>query len=129
MKPASEKFLSDIRSTDVEVRYAAWTQANEMDPEVIPQLGKLLVDDQPGVRKAADESLKRMVHGVGKQPGGPRRDAIVKGLIALTADDQATWTRTMALRHLSLIGSDETVPAAVKLLGDPDLQEEAVFCL
>jgi HEAT repeat protein len=129
MKPASEKFLSDIRSDDAEVRYAAWTQAGEMDPEVIPQLGKLLVAGQPGVRKAADESLKRMVHGVGKQPGGARRAAVVKELIALTAEGQAGWTRTMALRHLSLIGGDETVPAAAKLLGNVELQEEAVFCL
>lgn len=129
MKRESEKFLSDIRSDDVEVRYAAWMRAGEIDPEVIPQLGKLLVAEQPGVRKAADESLKRMVHGVGKQAGGARRAAVVKELIALTADKQAAWTRTMALRHLSLIGGDETVPAAAKLLGNVELQEEAVFCL
>jgi HEAT repeat protein len=129
MKPASEKFLSDIRSSEVEVRYAAWTQANEMDPEVIPHLGKLLVDDQPGVRKAADEALKGMVHGVGKQPGGARRAAVVKELIVLTADGQVGWTRTIALRHLSLIGGDETVPSAAKLMGNVELQEEAVFCL
>jgi HEAT repeat protein len=129
MKPESEKFLSDIRSSDAEVRYAAWTHAGEMDPEVIPQLGKLLVAVEPGVRKAADESLKRMVHGVGKQPGGARRGAVVKELIVLTADGQAAWTRTMALRHLSLIGGDETVPAAARLLRDAELQEEAVFCL
>ncbi len=129
MKPESEKFLSEIRSDDAEVRYAAWMRAGEMDPEVIPALGKLLVAEQPGVRKAADESLKRMVHGVGKQPGGVRRATVVKELIVLTADGQAGWTRTMALRHLSLIGGDETVPAAAKLLANVELQEEAVFCL
>ena len=82
MNPASEKFLAGIRSDDVEVRFAAWTQAGEADPEVIPALGKLLVADQPGVRKAADESLKRIVHGVGKQPGGARRAAVVQQLFA-----------------------------------------------
>jgi HEAT repeat protein len=129
MKPASEKFLEDIRSNDTEVRYAAWIRAGEINPEVIPQLGKLLVSNQPGVRKAADESLKRMVHGVGKQSGGDRRAAVVKELIVLTANGEATWTRTMALRHLSLIGGDETVPAAAMLLTNVELQEEAVFCL
>jgi HEAT repeat protein len=129
MKPASEKFLSDIRSDDVEVRYTAWTSAGEIDPEVISHLGKLLVAEQPGVRKAADEALKRMVHGVGKQSAGARRAAVVKELIALTSDGEAGWTRTTALRHLSLIGGDETVPAAAKLLRHPELQEEAVFCL
>jgi hypothetical protein len=129
MKSESEKFLSDIKGADVEVRYTAWMHAGEIDPEVIPELGKLLVADEPGVRKGADESLKRMVHGVGKQPAGTRRAAVVKQLIALTADGQAGWTRTIALRHLSLIGSDETVPAAAKLLANAELQEEVVFCL
>jgi HEAT repeat protein len=129
MKHESEKFLSDIRSKDAEVRYAAWMQAGEMDPEVIPHLGKLLVADEPGVRKAADEALKRMVHGVGKQPGTVRRAAVVKALIALTADGQPTWTRIMALRHLSLIGGNETVQPAARLLRIVELQEEAVFCL
>ena len=129
MKPASEKFLAAIRSDDAEVRFAAWSTAGDADPEVIPSLGKLLVADQPGVRKAADESLKRMVHGVGKQPEGARRAAVVKQLIGLTADGQSGWTRTIALRHLSLIGGDETVPAAAKLLRNVELQEEAIFCL
>src|SRR6185436_3273334 len=39
------------------------------------------------------------------------------------------WVRTVALRHLSLIGGDETVPAVAKLLRDAELQEEAAFCL
>ena len=129
MSPASEKFLAGVRSDDAEVRFAAWSGAGDADPEVIPALGKLLVAEEPGVRKAADESLKRMVHGVGKQPGGARRAAVVQQLIALTADGQAGWTRTIALRHLSLIGGDETVPAASKLLRNVELQEEAIFCL
>jgi HEAT repeat protein len=129
MKRESEKFLSEIKSDDAEVRFAAWTRAGQIDTEVIPQLGKLLVADEPGVRKAADESLKRMVHGVGKPPGGARRAAVVKELLALTTEGQAGWTRTIALRHLSLIGGDETVPAAALLIRNFELQEEAVFCL
>ena len=129
MKHESEKFLTEIKSDDVEVRFTAWMRADKIDPEVIPQLGKLLVAEEPGVRKAADQSLKRMVHGVGKQSGGARRAAVVRELITLTADGEATWTRTIALRHLSLIGGDETVPVAEKLLRNFELQEEAAFCL
>jgi HEAT repeat protein len=129
MSPASEKFIAAIRSEEVETRFAAWSQANDADPEVVPALGKLLVADQPGVRKAADEALKRIVHGVGKQPQSARRTAVIQQLIVLTADGQTGWTRTIALRHLSLIGGDETVPAAAKLLRNVELQEEAIFCL
>src|SRR5438309_8251364 len=102
MTPASEKFLAEIRSDNADVRYAAWSRAGEMDPEVIPELGKLLTSAQPGVRKAADESLKRIVHAVGKDRADSRRAAVVQRLIALTAGGQPVWTRTVALRHLSL---------------------------
>src|SRR2546425_10869717 len=115
MSPASEKFLAGIRSDDAEIRYTAWSHAGEADPEVIPELGKLLAASEPGVRKAAGEALKNIVHSVGKEPAGARRSAVVKQLIALTAGGPA-WTRTIALRHLSLIGGDETVPAAARLL-------------
>jgi HEAT repeat protein len=129
MNPASGKFLAAIQSKDVEVRYAAWNNADSADPEVIPALGKLLVAGEPGVRKAADESLKRMVHSVGKETGGTRRAAVIQQMIVLTGDGEADWTRTLALRHLSLIGGDETVPVAARLLRNSGLQEEAAFCL
>jgi HEAT repeat protein len=129
MTPTSEKFLTDIRNDNADVRYAAWSRAGEMDPEVIPQLGKLLTAEQPGVRKAAGEALKNIVHSDGKEPGGARRAVVVRQLIALTADGQPVWVRTVALRHLSLIGGDETVPVAAKLLRNAELQEEAAFCL
>src|SRR5580700_6037996 len=101
MTPTSEKFLTDIRNDNADVRYAAWSRAGEMDPEVIPQLGKLLIAEQPGVRKAAGEALKNIVHSAGKEPGGARRAAVVRQLIALAADGQPVWVRTVALRHLS----------------------------
>ena len=129
MTAASDKFLADIRNANADVRYAAWNRAGEMDPEVIPQLGKLLTAEQPGVRKAAGEALKNIVHSVGKEPGGARRAAVVRQLIGLTGDGQPAWVRTVALRHLSLIGGDESVPVAAKLLRNAELQEEAAFCL
>jgi HEAT repeat protein len=129
MNSQSEKFLKEIQNDNADVRYAAWIRTGEMDPEVIPELAKLLTTAPPGVRRAAEEALKNMVHSVGKDPAAPKRAAVVRQFIALTADGHPTWVRTIALRHLSLIGGDETVPAAAKLLRNADLQEEAVFCL
>ncbi|MEO7145909.1 MAG: hypothetical protein ABI165_20640 [Bryobacteraceae bacterium] len=129
MNPASDKFLADIGNHDVEVRYAAWRAAGSEDPEVIAPLGKLMGADDPGVRNAATQALKTIVDSVGKQPVGEKRAAVIQQFIALTANGHPAWVRTIALRDLSLIGGDETVPAAAKLLTDADLQEEAVFCL
>ena len=78
MTPASDKFLADIRNANADVRYGAWSRAGERDPEVIPDLGTLLTAEQPGVRKAAGEALKNIVHSVGKEPGGARRAAVVR---------------------------------------------------
>src|SRR5689334_4516166 len=129
MNPQSDKFLKEIQDANADVRYAAWIRTGEMDPEVIPELAKLLTATPPGVRRAAEEALKNMVHWVGKDAAAPKRAPVVRQFIALTADGHPTWVRTIALRHLSLIGGDETVPAAAKLLRNADLQEEAVFCL
>jgi HEAT repeat protein len=129
MNPQSEKFLKEIQDENADIRYAAWIRTGEMDPEVIPELAKLLTTAAPGVRRAAEEAMKNMVHAVGKDPGAAKRAPVVRQFIALTADSHPAWVRTIALRHLSLIGGDETVPAAAKLLRNSELQEESIFCL
>ena len=49
---ADEKqFLTDIQSTDADVRFAAWRRAGEMSPSVIPELGKLAASKDPGSPK------------------------------------------------------------------------------
>src|SRR5260370_39535205 len=128
MTPASEKFLAEIRSDNADVRYAAWSRAGEMDPEVIPELGKLLTAGQPGVRKASGEGLKNIVHSVGKEPGGAGRAAVVGQLIAMTAGGPAAWARTGAPRHLSLISGRETVPTGPRPPGNAALPQEATRC-
>jgi HEAT repeat protein len=129
MTAQSEKLIQDLRSENSDIRYAAWVAAANANPEIIPALGKLLTSDQPGVRKAADEALKKIVHSVGKDTGNARRTPVVNGLIGLTDPAYSTWVRTVALRHLSAIGGDASVAPVAKLLRDPELQEEAAFCL
>jgi HEAT repeat protein len=123
------KFLAELQNENADVRYAAWIRAGEMAPQVVLPLAKLLVADNPGIRKAADEALKKIVHSVGKEPGGQKRAAVVQGLLDLLGKDQPKWVRTVALRHLSVLAGDEAVPTVAKLLQDPELDEEAAFCL
>jgi HEAT repeat protein len=132
MSPISEntkKLLAGLGSDNADVRYAAWARGGEMEPDAIPELARLLAAEQPGARRAADEALKKLVHSAGKEPGGERRAAVSRGLAGLAGGDQPEGVRVIALRHLSLVGGDECVPVAAKLLRDPKLQEEAIFCL
>ena len=140
-----DKFLADIESDDADIRYAAWDIAAQMDPEVIPGLSKLLAADNPGVRKAAAEALNHIVHAVGKEidPAGLRantgrpddpgkadkRQQVVARLRNLLEGERDNTEKVTALRHLSLIASADDVPAIAKLVHDPKLREEAVFCL
>jgi HEAT repeat protein len=128
MAEREDSFLAGIEGDDADVRFAAWRRAGEMDPEVIPALGKLVGSPNLGVAKAATEALNTIAHSGGKQEG-ERRSVVARRLIDLTAAAQPPKARVLALRLLSLVGGEETIAPAAKLLRDRALQEEAVFCL
>ena len=141
----SEQFLAEIKSDDEDVRYKAWAMAEQMEPDVIPELSSLLLDKDPGVRKAAGEALKNVVHSVGKdidaaamaanagRPDDPgaknKRQGIVDQLLSLLDGKRDQIEKATALRHLSLIATADDVPTISKGVGDEDLKEEVVFCL
>ena len=119
--PLNQKFIDDVRSNDAEARFAAWRAAGEQDPENIPELAKLANSTEAPVAKAAREAITTMVHSVGKEPSSPTRQAIITQLLSVP--------NGQTLRLLSLIGGDESVAPVAKLLKDPALREEAIFCI
>lgn len=123
----AQKFLNDLRSEDKDARFAAWRAAGEAPPSTIPELGRLAGGSDPGVAKAAKEALTTMAHSAGANAAS--RAAVVEGLIGLAQGTGVLAVRAHALWLLSHIGGDESVPVAVRLLADPALREEAVFCL
>jgi len=123
------KFLADIQNADKDVRFAAWRSAGEQDAAVLPELARVAGDAQPGVRKAALEAMSTLTHSVGKSAGATAAE-VSKQLMAVASSAKfVNPVRTHALRLLSLIGGDEAVAPASKLLADADLREEAIFCL
>lgn len=142
---AEDKFLAGLRSDDEEANYEAWSQAGRVEPSVIPAVSELLTSKKPNVRKAADEALKAIVHAVGKtinpsrlgaNTGRPddtgrmdQRQQVVMHLLSLVEGKRALVEKTTALRHLSLIGTTDDVARISRQLDDPQLREEAVFCL
>jgi HEAT repeat protein len=123
------KFLADIQSENADTRYNAWVKAGEMGPQVVPELGRLLNADNPGIAKAAEEALKVHVHSAAKEWNSERRKAVMKALLILIGGSQPRKTRVAAVRHLSTIGDAEALPPVAKLIEDKNLREEAVFCL
>jgi hypothetical protein len=123
-----QKFLADIQSDSADTRFAAWRQAGEVSPAVIPQLGKLAAN-QTGVGKAAREALTTMVHAVGKDPASANRPGIVKGLVEIGSPDYALPIRVHALRLLSNVAGEDSVAAIATWIGGAEVREEVVYCL
>jgi len=124
-----QKFISDLQSSSADVRFDAWRAAGEVSPAVIPQVGKLASSPTPGVAKAAREALTTMTHAVGKDPSAPKRAGVVKGLLELTGESYTLDVRAHALRLLSGVAGDDSIPVIVKLLASAELREEAIYCL
>lgn len=124
----AQKFLASIRSENPDERFAAWRQAGDAPASVVVELGKLSGGDNPGVARAAAEALTTMVHSVGKDPASPNRAAVVKGLTEV-ANTGALPARVHALRLLSNVAAEDSVPAIAAHLNSRDLREEAVYAL
>ncbi len=142
---AEDKFLEGLRSDDEDVNYEAWSTAGNMDPSVIPAVSELLTSKKPNVRKAAEESLKNIVHSVGKvinpqslgantgRPDDPgrmdRRQQVVRQLRSIVGGKGHLTEKTTALRHLSLIATTDDVDEISTHIRDAQLREEVAFCL
>lgn len=129
MNPESEQFLAHIQSASEDEQLAAWTRAEIMPAEVIPQLCALLVAQDMKIAKAADEALNRITHAVGKQLKGERWSSVLSALIDVLQQEGAVWTKTIVIRHLSEIADDSVIPVVAGYLDHPELREEAIFCL
>ncbi len=128
MPQNEQQFLSDLQSDNADVRFAAWRRAGDVNPSVIPELGKLAASGQPGVAKAAHEALNTMVHAVGREDSA-RRAEVVAALLDLTGGSSPIPVRTQAFRLLSLVAGDDAVVRIAKSVQEPTVREEAVFCL
>lgn len=124
-----KKFLADIQSDDANVRFDAWRRAGEESATAIAQLGKLAASTNPGVAKAALEAITTMTHAVGKDPASAKRPAVVKGLLEIAGAGYALPVRVHALRMLSGIAGEESVPAIAAQIASAELREEVIYCL
>lgn len=125
----NQQFVRDLQSDNADARFAAWRQAGDVPPSVIPQVGKLAGSQNPGVAKAGREALTTMVHSVGKDPAAANRAAVVSGLLELTGASNPLPVRVHAMRLLSNIAGEDAVPAIAKQLASAELREEAAFTL
>lgn len=123
------KIITDLESADANVRFAAWRSAGDATPGAIPRIAKLAASSNPGVAKAAREALTTLAHAVGKDPGNPKRAGVVKGLLDIAAGGGDLGVRAHAIRLLSGIAGEDSVPSIARLFSVAELREEAVFAI
>ncbi len=124
-----QDFLTRLQDENPDVRYAALITADTMSPSVVPELARLLNSENPGVAKSAGEALRCHVHGAAKDFDSEKRVAVMNALLEFIGEDQPRKVRVAAIRHLSTVGDEQAVALLVPLLDDPDMREEAVYCL
>ena len=123
-----DAFLAQIKDHDENVRYKAWSKADELGSIVMQPLAKLLVSDRPGVAKAAEEALNRIVHSVGKSTEDRNRRQVTRELMSMLFL-KPNKIREYAFRALSLIADADSVLDIAQWAVQEDLREEVVYCL
>jgi hypothetical protein len=120
-----ESFLKRITDPGEKIRRAAWESAAEVGPAAIPSLACVLAGDNRDAALAASHALERIVHACAA-PGAPCRKEAAARLAAIVTDGKSPpGVKLAALDLLGSVGDDDSVPAAVKALGDPETQDAA----
>jgi len=127
--PDLKIFLSQIKSDDSAVRYAAWRSAGPMGAEAIKPLADLMKEDDRKVGKAAKEAAQQIVHHAARPGAQDEARAVADALVKVAASPRPRMVRSNALYWLGLVGDDAVVPALVKLLGDREIREDARMAL
>ena len=128
--PDLKQLLSDIKSEDMNVRYAAWRSAGPYGSEAVAPLADLMREDDRTIGKAAKMAVHQIVHHAGRPEA--RADALAVSAELLKVAESKTrprMVRSDCLYWVGLIGSAEVVPGLSRLLGDHVVREDARLAL
>jgi hypothetical protein len=124
----ANEFIKNLQDEDPEVRYNTWNSAGNLSPKAIPMIAKLLDADQPGIAKAGEGALDRIVYSSGKDLSSEKAKEVQNELLGLTESDSRT-VKVYAIRMLSLVAGDEAVEKIAAIANDPAYAEEAIYAL
>ncbi len=124
-----QEFLDQIKSSEANVRYAAWRSAGPMGAQAVAPLADLMASSDKGVAKAAQGALQAIVHHAGRPGAGREARAVAEELLKVAASNRLRRVRAEALNWLGMIGEGRVVPGIAKLLGDAELREDARMAL
>lgn len=116
-------FLGKIRSSDGNVRRAAWEGAAAQGKEAIPPLAQIAGGENRDAAIAASRALDRIAHS-SAAPDSKTRKEVAAALAGLLAEEKvAVKVKIQAIDLLSSVGESEAVPAIAKTLQDTELRD------
>jgi HEAT repeat protein len=127
--PELQAFLARIEDKDAGARMTAARGAGPLGAAAVVPLGDRMASSDPGVAKAAGEGLKVIVHHAARPGAGSEAKAVSTELARLLEPGRPRSVRGEAAYLLGFVGGDEAVPALARLLGDPELREDARLAL
>ena len=106
-----DELIAKIKSTDANVRAAAWQSAGALGAAAVKPLAQLITHDDLEVGRAAKRGLWVLVRYVGRPGADKDQRAVETELCDLLGDDRPDAVRREVLWMLSEIGGAETVAA------------------
>lgn len=120
--------LRKLNSDDVQEQFEGWIWADDIGPVALKPLSEMYLSNDPRKVRAAEEAMDRIVHSVGKSTDHPNRKDAVSNLHDFLRSDEYKL-KVYALRALSYIGGEDSVPEVMREIENPRLREETVFSL
>ncbi len=124
-----DEFINDIQNDNADTRYAAWSQAKQMNEEAIPKLVELMGSDHPGIAQAATNALQALTHSSAEWGREELRLKVVGEWMKRIGESNPSNVRVLAFRLLAKVGDERVVSEISTYLYSPYIREEALFCL
>lgn len=131
MPPANlDQLIQNLKSADVDVRYAAWRSAGPAGAAAIVPIADLMASTDKGVVRSATEALGRVTHHAARPTASKNeRRAVAQALLQVASAPRPRMVRAEALHQLGFVAEERNVPALARLLDDKEVREDARMAL
>ena len=123
------KFLTAMRSADMNERYAAWQSAGPFGADVINVLAELASSDDKGVALSATGAMEKVAHYAARPGAKLEAEKTTRELLKVASSTHPRMVRANAMHLIGLIGGNQAVGGLARLMKDKELREDARLAL
>ena len=129
VKLETVKFLSAMRSADVNERYAAWQSAGPFGADVINVLAELASSDDKGIALSATGAMDKIAHYAARPGAKIEAEKVTRELLKVASSTHPRMVRANAIQLTGFIGDNLAVGGLARLMKDKEVREDARLAL